>query len=49
MIRFDRQRLILGLFVLVLIVITELVTARLKLPASPAYLAWVLFFIEHGA
>lgn len=46
MIKFDRQRLIFGLFVLVLIVTTELVTARLKLPAWPAYGVWVLFFIE---
>lgn len=46
MIKFDRQRLIFGLFVLLFIVVTELVTARWKLPAWPAYVAWVLFFIE---
>jgi hypothetical protein len=45
-IKFDRQRLIFGLFVLLLIVATELVTSRLRLPAWPAYVAWVLFFIE---
>jgi hypothetical protein len=45
--KFDRHRLILGLYVLALIVITELVTGRLKLPAWPAYAAWVLFFGEH--
>jgi hypothetical protein len=46
LIKFDRQRLIFGLFVLLFIVVTELLTARLKLPAWPAYVAWVLFFIE---
>jgi hypothetical protein len=45
--RFNRRRLILGLYVLALIVITELVTAYLKLPPWPAYVAWVLFFVEH--
>ena len=45
--KFDRRRLILGLYVLALIVITELVTARLELPAWPAFVAWVLFFGEH--
>lgn len=45
--RFNRRRLILGLYVLALIVITELVTGHLKLPAWPAFVAWVLFFGEH--
>ena len=45
--KFNRRRLILGLYVLALIVITELVTGYLKLPAWPAYVAWVLFFVEH--
>ena len=45
--RFNRRRLILGLYVLALIVITELITGYLKLPAWPAYVAWVLFFVEH--
>ena len=45
--KFNRRRLILGLGVLALIVITELVTHYLKLPAWPAYVAWVLFFVEH--
>ena len=44
---FNRHRLILGLYVLAFIVITELVTHYLKLPAWPAYVAWVLFFVEH--
>jgi Protein of unknown function (DUF1097) len=45
--KFDRRRLILGLYVLALIVITELVTGRLELPAWPAFVAWVLFFGDH--
>jgi len=45
--KFNRRRLILGLYVLALIVITELVTHHLKLPAWPAFVAWVLFFVEH--
>jgi hypothetical protein len=47
MVRFNRQRLVFGLYVLALIVITELVTGYFKLPAWPAYVVWVLFFIEH--
>ena len=45
--KFNRHRLILGLYVLALIVITELVTQPLKQPAWPAYVTWVLFFVEH--
>ena len=45
--KFNRRRLILGLYVLALIVITELVTRHLELPAWPAFVAWVLFFGEH--
>jgi hypothetical protein len=45
--KFNRRRLILGLYVLALIVITEFVTGYFKLPAWPAYVAWVLFFGEH--
>jgi hypothetical protein len=45
--RFNRRRLILGLYVLALIVITELVTGYFALPAWPAFVAWVLFFGEH--
>ena len=45
--KFNRRRLILGLYVLALIVITELVTHHLKLPPWPAFVAWVLFFGEH--
>jgi hypothetical protein len=45
--KFNRRRLILGLYVLALIVITEVVTGHLELPAWPAFVAWVLFFGEH--
>jgi hypothetical protein len=45
--KFNRRRLILGLYVLALIAITELVTGHLKLPAWPAFVAWILFFGEH--
>jgi hypothetical protein len=45
--KLNRRRLILGLYVIALIVVTELVTGRLELPAWPAYVAWVLFFGEH--
>ena len=45
--KLNRRRLILGLYVLALIVITEIVTGRLGLAAWPAYVAWVLFFGEH--
>jgi hypothetical protein len=46
MVKFNRRRLIFGLFILALITITELVTERFKLPAWPAYTAWIMFFIE---
>jgi hypothetical protein len=45
--KFDRHRLILGLYVLALIVITELLSIHFKLPAWPAFVAWILFFGEH--
>jgi hypothetical protein len=45
--KFNRRRLILGLYVLALLVLIELVTGHLKLPAWPALVAWVLFFGEH--
>jgi Protein of unknown function (DUF1097) len=43
---FNRSRLVFGLVVLACIVVTEFVAAYLKVPAWPAYIAWVLFFIE---
>ena len=45
--KLNRRRLILGLYVLALIVITELITGHLEVPAWPAFVAWVLFFGEH--
>ena len=45
--KFNRHRLILGLPVLALILITELLSIHFKLPAWPAFVAWVLFFGEH--
>ncbi|MGH8288274.1 MAG: hypothetical protein ACREV7_04490 [Steroidobacteraceae bacterium] len=45
--KFNRDRLILGLYVLALIVVTELLSIHLQLPAWPAFVAWVLFFGEH--
>ena len=45
--KFNRRRLLLGLYVLGFIVVTELVTHHLKVPAWPAFVAWVLFFGEH--
>jgi hypothetical protein len=45
--KFDRHRLILGLYVLALIVVTELLSIHLALPAWPAYVAWILFFGAH--
>ena len=47
MAKFDRQRLIFGLYLIVLIVIAELVSGALKLPAWPAFIAMIFFFVEH--
>jgi hypothetical protein len=46
MMKFDRQRLIFGLYALVLITIAELLMGYFKLPSWPAFVAWILFFIE---
>jgi hypothetical protein len=43
---FNRSRLVFGLIVLGFIVVTEVLAGALKVPAWPAYTAWVLFFIE---
>jgi hypothetical protein len=45
--KFDRQRLIFGLYLLVLIAAAELVVGRFKLPAWPAFIAMIFFFVEH--
>jgi hypothetical protein len=45
--KFDRQRLIFGLYLLVLIVVAEVIMGHLKLPAWPAFMAMIFFFVEH--
>jgi len=45
--KFDRQRLIFGLYLLVLIAAFELVTGHLHLPPWPAFIAMIFFFAEH--
>jgi hypothetical protein len=45
--KFDRQRLIFGLYLLVLIAATELIVGHFKLPAWPAFIAMIFFFVEH--
>jgi hypothetical protein len=45
--KFDRQRLIFGLYLLVLIAAAELIVGRFKLPAWPAFIAMIFFFVEH--
>lgn len=47
MLKLDRQRLIFGLYLLVLIAIAELVVGHFKLAAWPAFLAMIFFFAEH--
>ncbi|MFI5307598.1 MAG: hypothetical protein ACHQ53_09615 [Polyangiales bacterium] len=45
--KLDRQRLIFGLYLLVPIVVAEIATGRMKVPAWPAFLAMIFFFVEH--
>ena len=44
---FNRQRLIFGLYLLVLIAAAELIAGHFKLPAWPAFMAMIFFFVEH--
>jgi hypothetical protein len=44
--KFDRQRLVFGLYLLVLIAAAVLITGHFKLPAWPAFMAMVFFFVE---
>jgi len=44
--KFDRHRLIFGLYLLVLIAAAVLITGHFKLPAWPAFMAMVFFFVE---
>ena len=45
--KFNRQRLVFGLYLLVLITATELVTGHFRLAAWPAFMAMIFFFVEH--
>jgi len=47
MARFDPQRLIFGLFLLVLIVAIESVLHKFHLSGWPAFMVMVFFFVEH--
>jgi len=44
--KFDRVRLIFGLYLLILIVLFEVVAGALHVPTWPAYLAMIFFFVE---
>jgi len=44
--KFSRRRLVFGLYLIVLIGIAELLSARLHVPPWPAFIALVLFFLE---
>jgi hypothetical protein len=44
--KFDRHRLVFGLYLLVLIAAAVLITGHFKLPAWPAFMAMVFFFVE---
>ena len=45
--KFDRQRLIFGLYLLVVIAAFELLIGHFKVPGWPAFLAMIFFFVEH--
>jgi hypothetical protein len=45
--KFDRTRLIFGLYLLVLIAAFDLVIGHFKLPGWPAFVAMIFFFVEH--
>jgi hypothetical protein len=44
--KFNRHRLIFGLYLLVLIAAAVLLTGHFKLPAWPAFMAMIFFFVE---
>lgn len=44
---FNRPRLVFGLYLLVLIAVAELIAGHFKLPAWPAFMAMIFFFVEH--
>lgn len=43
----NAQRLIFGLFLLIPILALEIVCGHLKVPAWPAFIAMIFFFVEH--
>jgi hypothetical protein len=45
--KLDPQRLIFGAYLLILIVAAELVFGHLHLPAWPAFMVMIFFFMEH--
>jgi len=45
--KFNRQRLVFGLYLLVLIAVAELAAGYLGVPAWPAFMAMIFFFAEH--
>ena len=45
--KFNRQRLVFGLYLLVLIAVAELFAGYFGLPAWPAFMAMIFFFAEH--
>ena len=44
--KIDRPRLIFGMFVLLFIVVLAVVCANFKWPTWPAFVVWILFFLE---
>ena len=44
---FNGQRLVFGLYLLVLIAAAELIAGHFKWPAWPAFMAMIFFFVEH--
>jgi len=46
--KFNRQRLVFGLYLLVLIAVAELVAGHFKLPAWPAFMAMIFLRRAHG-
>jgi hypothetical protein len=45
MLKFDRHRLVFGLYLLVLISVAVLVSEHFKLPSWPAFMAMIFFFL----
>jgi hypothetical protein len=45
--KFDKARLVFGLYLLVLIAAFDLVAGHFHLPTWPAFIAMIFFFVEH--